>query len=192
MLPLFPYKGALRPLLMLICMGLALFALYRTRPKAYYAKLLLLACVGYAFFLLYATFLSRTVAQTHAYRLELMGSARKAFSIDGGLWALVCGDFSAIRLDDPQSLEGIAINFLLLLPLGFLLPAVVALRGRRMRAWQAIAIASLLSALIEIAQLATRLGMLDVDDWLFNTMGAALGYWLYRRAQRCCSGEQKP
>ena len=40
-----------------------------------------------------------------------------------------------------------------------------------MRAWQAIAIASLLSALIEIAQLATRLGMLDVDDWLFKHHG---------------------
>ena len=54
MLPLFPYKGALRPLLMLICMDWRFFALYRTRPKAYYGQLLLLACVGYAFFLLYA------------------------------------------------------------------------------------------------------------------------------------------
>ena len=131
MLPLFPYKGALRPLLMLICMDWRFLRSIERGPKAYYAKLLLLACVGYAFFLLYATFLSRTVAQTHAYRLELMGAPRKAFSIDGGLWALVCGDFSAIRLDDPQSLEGIADQFSAPAAVGFLLPAVVALRGRR-------------------------------------------------------------
>ena len=38
----------------------------------------------------------------------------------------------------------------------------------------------MLSALIEVVQLLTRLGMLDVDDWVFNTAGTVAGYLLYR------------
>lgn len=176
MLPLFPYNGMLRPALMLVAMGVVFFALCRTRRKPYYGKLLRLAWVGYAGFLLYATFLSRSVTQTYAYRLELMQSARNAFSVNGGLWSLIHGDFAAIRLDSPQSLEGILINLLLMAPVGFLLPEALAARGMRPRAWQVVLCGALLSALIETMQLLTRLGMLDVDDWVFNTAGTALGY----------------
>ena len=88
--------------------------LKRTQKSTHYRKLLFADCLAYLLFLIYATFLSRSVAQTYSYRLELMGSARQAFSVDGGLWSLVRGDFSAIRLDDPQSLEAIAVNLLLM------------------------------------------------------------------------------
>lgn len=181
LLPLFPYNGLLRPALMLVGMGLAFFVLYRTRQRPCHGKLLLSACLGYAFFLLYATFLSRSVAQFYAYRLELMQSARNAFSIDGGLWSLVRGDFAAIRLDDPQSLEGILINLLLMAPVGYLLPMAAAARGKAVRGWQVMLCGAALSALVEVVQLITRLGMLDVDDWVLNTLGAAMGYLLYRQ-----------
>lgn len=54
-------------------------------------------------------------------------------------------------------------------------------RGKGTRAWQATLAGSILSATIEILQLITRLGMLDVDDWVFNTVGTAAGYFLYRK-----------
>lgn len=181
MLPLFSYNGLLRPALMLAGMGMAFFVLRRTRRRPCFKKLLLLACLGYACFLLYATFLSRSVAQTYSYRLELMRSARDALSVSGGLWPLIRGDFAAIRLDDPQSLEGILINLLLMAPVGYLLPMVRFARGKGTRAWQATLAGSILSATIEILQLITRLGMLDVDDWVFNTVGTAAGYFLYRK-----------
>lgn len=181
MLPLFPYNGLLRPAIMLVGMGLAFFVLCRTRQSPCSRKLLLFACLGYTYFLLYATFLSRNVAQTYSYRLELMGSARQAFSVKGGLWSLIRGDFFAIRLDDPQSLEAIAVNLLLMVPVGYLFPMVRLVRGKKTRAWQAILAGCALSALIEGLQLITRLGMLDVDDWVFNTLGTAMGYLLYWR-----------
>ena len=31
---------------------------------------------------------------------------------------------------------------------------------------------------IELIQLITRLGMFELDDFIYNTLGAALGYWL--------------
>ena len=65
-------------------------------------------------------------------------------------------------------------------PLGYLSPMVQSARGKKTRAWQAILAGSMLSALVEAVQLITRLGMLDVDDWVFNTAGKAAGYLLYR------------
>lgn len=180
MLPLFPYNGLLRPALMLVGMGLAFFVLCRTWKRPCFRKLLLLACLGYACFLLYATFLSRSVAQTYSYRLELMGSARQAFSVKGGLWLLIRGDFSAVHLDDPQSLEAIAVNLLLMVPVGYLFPMAAAARGKAVRCWQVIFCGAALSAAVEIVQLITRLGMLDVDDWVFNIAGTAMGYFPYR------------
>ena len=179
MLPLFPYNGILRPAIMLAGTIAAFAVLKRMQKSVHYRKLLFAACLAYLLFLIYATFLSRSVAQTYSYRLELMGSARQAFSVKGGLWSLVRGDFSAIRLDDPQSLEGIAVNLLLMVPVGYLSPMVCSIRGKEIRAWQAILAGSMLSALVEVIQLITRLGMLDVDDWVFNTAGTAAGYLLY-------------
>ena len=180
MLPLFPYNGILRPAIMLAATAAAFAVLKRMQNSVHYRKLLFAACLAYLLFFIYATFLSRNVAQTYSYRLELMGSARQAFSVKGGFWSLVRGDFSAIRLDDPQSLEGIAVNLLLMVPVGHLFPMVQSARGKETRAWQAILAGSVLSTLVEVVQLLTRLGMLDVDDWVFNTVGTAAGYLLYR------------
>src|SRR5699024_1148654 len=63
---------------------------------------------------------------------------------------------------------------------GYLSPMVCSIRGKEIRAWQAILAGSMLSALVEVIQLITWLGMLDVDDWVFNTVGTAAGYLLYR------------
>ena len=52
--------------------------------------------------------------------------------------------------------------------------------GKAVRGWQVILCGAALSALIEGLQLTTRLGMLDVDDWVFNVAGTAMGDLLYR------------
>lgn len=81
MLPLFPYNGILRPAIMLAATAAAFAILKRMKKSVHYRKLLFAACLAYLLFLIYATFLSRSVAQTYSYRLELMGSARQAFSV---------------------------------------------------------------------------------------------------------------
>ena len=187
MIPLFPYSGILRPVIMAAVIWLSFFILRGAQNKPFYRQLLYISCAGYAFSLLYTTFLSRTVAETYAYLLEVLGSARSAFSVEGGLWSLINGDFAAIRIDNPCGLEGILINMMLMIPLGYLLPQVQQLRGRKISVWVVILCGSLCSVLIEVVQLYTRLGMLDVDDWLMNTISVGIGYvmfWFYGRRQR--------
>lgn len=66
-------------------------------------------------------------------------------------------------------------NFLLFLPVGLTFAGVAPGRSRWTRWLAAVAAACLLSTLIEAAQLFIPSRATDVDDVLFNTLGAMLG-----------------
>lgn len=78
--------------------------------------------------------------------------------------------------DIPTSL----LNVLLFVPLGFLLPFI-----RRVDMSKVVIIGALLSLSIELAQLLTgslaetTFRIADINDLLFNTAGAAIGYLLF-------------
>lgn len=172
MLPIIPYNGVLRPLLMLCATGTTLALLRRTYRKPCFPAVLWAVCAGYIFLLLYATLLSRTPSGVRTYRLEPFASLKGAFEI---------AEDAGLRLQAPQVLEGIFLNLCLCVPVGYLLPLVFLQRGKRIRFWQVICAGAAVSAVIELTQFVTCLGMLEMDDWLFNTMGTALGYLLYRK-----------
>jgi glycopeptide antibiotics resistance protein len=80
------------------------------------------------------------------------------------------------------TLAGAAGNVVLFLPLGFLLPLLVPRLGRF---WPTVGTGFALSAAIELSQVAfPGVRRADVNDVLMNTLGAALGYLLYRLAGR--------
>lgn len=159
MLPLMPYAGALRPLLMGAAIIAMIWAVDKTSGRPCHKRALIAAAAGYALFMLYATFLSRTVGETYEYRLKLMGTAGRAFSLESGL-----------HIAGPELLEGVVLNIMLFVPVGYLAPQLF-----RLPPPGTIAAGAGLSAAIEIGQLLTKLGMLDVDDFVFNTLGTALG-----------------
>lgn len=66
---------------------------------------------------------------------------------------------------------GIVVNFLMMLPLGLLLPW----GSRSFGFLKTVFTAACLSFLIECAQYITRLGYFDVDDLITNVWGAAAG-----------------
>ena len=72
-------------------------------------------------------------------------------------------------------------NFLLFLPLGFLLPCLC--RWVR-QFWRILLAALLLLTLMETLQLFTLLGSFDVDDILLNLIGVSVGYLFFRFARR--------
>jgi glycopeptide antibiotics resistance protein len=86
------------------------------------------------------------------------------------------------------TLAGAAGNVALFMPLGFLLPMLAPGLDRF---WRAVATGFVLSALIELSQVAfPGVRRPDVNDVLMNTLGAALGYLVYRLADRARSGRR--
>lgn len=67
-------------------------------------------------------------------------------------------------------------NILLFIPLGFLLP----LFFEDIRNWRKVFIyGCLISVMIEATQIFTLMNIVDIDDVIFNTLGALLGYACY-------------
>ena len=75
------------------------------------------------------------------------------------------------------ALEGYALNVLLFVPLGYLIPQVIT--GYR-NLWKVVLLGFGFSLLIETVQLIAKLGWFDASDLLHNTIGALIGYGLYK------------
>ena len=75
-------------------------------------------------------------------------------------------------------LNSIALNILLFVPLGYLAPSVFSFLRRW---WRVLLVGLGFSLMIEVVQLATHLGWFDASDLFHNTLGAIIGYGVYRR-----------
>lgn len=109
-----------------------------------------------------------------------------AMAVVTGVSSLLCGlsfsptinliPFHDFYIDLPQY----ALNVLLFLPLGVLLPLLWADYADR---WRVIRFGFCLSLLIECCQMFC-LRMTDLNDLMTNTLGAALGWMLWQRVLR--------
>ena len=129
MLPLIPYDGFLRPLLVLFATGTTLVLLRRTYRKPCFPAALWAVCAGYIFLLLYATLLSRPPSDARMYQLEPFASLKGAFEMAEG---------TGLRIKAPQVLEGISLNLCMCVSVGYLLPLALLRRGKRWRFWQVV------------------------------------------------------
>ena len=121
----------------------------------------------YVFALLYFTLLTRHPMSESVTLLTPFATIRNAIS-----W----GD-SGIIIKSRINFYALIANILLFMPAGYLLPKLFS----RTRHWYiTIPVGLFISAFIEVTQLLTKLGCFDVDDLIANTLGAALGYLIYR------------
>lgn len=74
-------------------------------------------------------------------------------------------------------ISGPILNVILFIPFGYLVPSVFAIICRW---WKVLIIGFVFSLLIETIQLVTKLGWFDASDLLHNTVGAWIGYGLYK------------
>lgn len=93
------------------------------------------------------------------------------------------GFIGDIAEDGLTAVFQLLFNIVFFIPLGFIASYLL-----RMRAWTAILMAAIISAMVELAQLTGLFGLYeyayrccDVDDLICNTIGGALG-WLCARA----------
>ena len=81
----------------------------------------------------------------------------------------------------PLFLINIVGNMVVFMPFGFFLPII----SRRSRKWyNTVSFGLIFSLILETLQLIFKVGSFDVDDMLLNTVGAGLGFLVYRTVQR--------
>jgi glycopeptide antibiotics resistance protein len=83
------------------------------------------------------------------------------------------------RIGEIRALLNLAGNVIGFMPFGALWP-LLQIGDRKAGFWKTALLGMELSLFIEIAQLVLRAGSCDVDDVILNTLGACMGYGLYR------------
>lgn len=80
----------------------------------------------------------------------------------------------------------IFLNILLFLPFGFMFPINCCSFFRKLKVPElsTVLVGSLFSLVIEAMQYITGRGLADIDDFINNSLGAILGYLIYRTAKR--------
>lgn len=75
-----------------------------------------------------------------------------------------------------HSVINLAGNVVMFIPLGFFIPSVSSKHSSFLKC---MALCSIVIILVEIIQLFTLLGSCDIDDFILNMTGAAIGYGIY-------------
>ncbi len=168
------------------CVGAVLFVLMQTMPNSSMVLLALLMLEGVAvcgwlvWFVLSnlrqlnkgaaALFFTYLAAVLFITLLSRRGVHNTSIIMELELW-------QALQAHDTEVLRHMVLNAALFVPLGALLPMM----HRRLRTWPyALLCGAALSTMIETTQLLAAAGQCDVNDILANTLGALLGYGLFR------------
>lgn len=141
---------------------------------------------------LYVTLLSRRPEPVAHLEMELFSAYRNSFELDYGILGtikrlLTEGFPAGIRLVTTEPLEGVILNILLYLPMGFLLPLIMP----KLRIGRVVMIGFLASLLTETVQLVFHLGWFDVDDLINNTLGTLIGFILFALFMRRSHGSRR-
>jgi len=126
------------------------------RRKALWALL-----VGYLFLVVSSTILTRSVSESFEYNLKPFWT----------YYEMAKGTWRAKRF-----LEELLLNIVMLIPVGVIIPYLV----KRKELIITIASAVGISLLIELLQLITKRGLFEFDDIFHNTLGAIIGYGIYK------------
>lgn len=117
--------------------------------------------VCYCFFIIWYTILSRTPKEEHIADLRLLWSYRD----------LIAGKSTASK-DVLQNLQ----NIVFFIPFGFFSP---------WKKWMWVLIGALVFSLcVEVSQYIGGFGLAELDDVICNTLGALIGYGLWKCVKR--------
>ena len=131
------------------------------------------------FFMFLTGLLSQTILPTVSVQgegIQLINGDHQAINLEP--FRVLTETYNAIKYLDlwQPFLINFVGNIVMFIPIGFLLPL---LWKKFDRAWRTVGIGFLLSLIIEILQL-PQMRSSDVDDLWLNTLGACIGYVLYK------------
>ena len=144
------------------------------RDRKRFSRLMWLVFFVYILGNLYFTMLSRTFGSGTQVDLrpfksyfELAGAVSVDFENAVG--------FMALFLDGTNSLDRLILNILLYYPLGYLLPILFP----KLKPKHVILIGCLCSIATEATQYILKMGWCETDDVIHNTLGTAIGVWVW-------------
>ena len=88
---------------------------------------------------------------------------------------------ASVMLDGLLPIESIILNILLYYPLGYLLPILF----RKLKPKHVILIGCLCSIATEATQYLLKMGWCETDDVIHNTLGTAIGAWVWYLQYKC-------
>lgn len=150
------------------------------RAKRVHTKTTILREIGMVVFFMFLTgLLSQTILpslSTHDGEVQFINGDHQAINMEP--FRVVTETYNAIKYLDlwQPFLINFVGNIVMFMPIGFFLPL---LWKKFNRAWRTIGMGLLLSLIIEVVQL-TQLRSSDVDDLWLNTLGASIGYFVYK------------
>ncbi len=122
----------------------------------------------------YLTLFMRAPMAEAFYSTDLGYGLRDAIAFNGDIIkSLLQGNAT---IENWDSLEGIILNILMFIPVGYLAPLIFK---RINKWWKTMLVGFLFSLLIEATQLVTHLGFAEVDDLFNNTLGSIVGWVFY-------------
>jgi len=108
--------------------------------------------------------------------LTLFKQAYLKLEFNGGIHVNLIPFVETIKMVEGHALYNVVGNILLFVPLGLFIPLLFKTENKLYKiAWYGF----VFSLLIEVLQLLTPTNITDVDDLIFNTLGAIIGYFLY-------------
>ena len=137
-------------------------------------RMLLAVFVAYACSNLYFTILSRTVGSGTTLELYPFRAYHNLFEVTE-LRAESVSGLAAYFLRDASPIISITLNILLYYPLGYLLPILFP----KLKPKHIILIGCLCSIVTEATQYLLKMGWCETDDVIHNTLGTAIGVWVW-------------
>ena len=161
-------------LFLILLMTHIIFGALRARRDGKFYLLLWIVFLVYILGSLYFTVLSRRVGSGSFTEFRPVQVYTRLFSepIDVGDAAI---GFAAKFLNKTSPVVGLILNILLYYPLGYLLPILFL----KIKPKHVILIGCLCSIATEATQYLLKMGWCETDDVIHNTLGTALGVWVW-------------
>ena len=160
-------------LIPLMCMTVFMLVLLRKCPIKYAKWLKGITFTIYVLSNLYFTLLCRVpdsgqYLELHPFRTygRLLERATEASTVTG---------FAAVFLDNTLPIVSLILNILLYYPLGYLIPILFP----KLKPKHVILIGCLCSIATEATQYLLKMGWCETDDVIHNTLGTAIGVWVW-------------
>lgn len=159
---------------LIVCITILVTKVQKHFSKRWSHRILVAIFAVYLIGNLYCTTFSRSVGSGSEIDLRPFKTYLGLGNSPENATTEVTGLFNMFMKDAPVA-AGIILNVFLYYPLGYLLPILLP----KLKTWHIILIGCLCSIATEATQYLLKMGWCETDDVIHNTLGTAIGVWVW-------------